>query len=192
MPAFTVAPLETVQNFSISFMGIEGKKVTRSIRVGATFTEAMLDALEDALGGLSNAGVYRVQGAGVKKEVAYSNVLVYDEAHSLGVDLIFTFQNDANLETRQFFLPAPDAALFSNGVVLKPADDPVQGTRILAAITALGNAFNTDGVAGDWLFVSGYLSTAKSEEKRYVPNAEGVAEPPAGTPADDPAETPEA
>jgi hypothetical protein len=190
MPAFTVTPLETVQNFSISFIGIEGERKTRSIKVGASFTETMLDNLENALGGISNAGVYRVQGAGVKKEVAIPTVLVYDEAHGINDDLIFTFQHDTTLETRQFFLPAPDAALFQNGVTLKPADDAVQGARILQAINALAAAFETDGVAGNWLYASGYLSTARASEKRTVPNAGSVEEPPTGTPADDPAENP--
>lgn len=193
MPSFPagVTVVETVQNPSMTYVWIDGSTKTKYLSdVPDTATIDDFAGLFTSSAGLSNAALIKYQGAGVKREIALANVALYDEAHGFGDELILTFQKEDTLDIKQWAIPAPDAALF-NGVTLKSPTDAVQGTRILATIDNFGDIYNQGLSAGEeWLFVSGYLSTAKSKEKRRVPPTATITEPPAGTPSDDPAETP--
>lgn len=195
MPSFPsgAAVRTTVSDISLTYLGIEGKQAIRRLTKmpASGVTVAMMDTLASASAGLSNAALLRYQGLGIKKEIAVNQVLVYDENHGMNEDLIVTFQKEDTLDTFDWRIPAPDAGLFYNGVILKSGDDAVQGARIVAmlnAVAAIVNVGLADGV--EWSYVSGYLSSATSQEKRVVPPVANIEEPPAGSPSDDPAETP--
>jgi hypothetical protein len=194
MPSFPggAVIVEGRQPISLTYIWIDGTKATRQINdVPDGVTEAMLDTLASSSAGLSNAGLIRYQGLGITKEIALNQVLIYDEAHGLSDDLIVTFQKEDTLDTWQWRIPAPDAALFNGGVTLKPGNDAVQGARIVAMLNGVAAVKNVGLVAGEqWEFVSGYLSTSKARERRAVPPVANVAEPPTGSPSDDPAENP--
>jgi hypothetical protein len=196
MPSFPggATIVEKRPDISLTYIWLDGTRATRHVPdIAAAVSEAQMDTLASASAGLSNAGLIRYQGVGVSKEIALNSVLIYDEAHSISDDLVVTFQKEDTLDTWQYRIPAPDAALFVGGITLKPGNDAVQGTRIVAMLNAVSAVRNVGLTSGEqWVFVSGYLSTAKAKERRAVPPVANIEEPPAGTPSDDPAETPEA
>lgn len=192
MPSFPggAVVVERVQPISLTYIWIDGTKANRRLTgIPSGATEAQMDTLASASAGLSNAGLIKYQGIGIEKEIALSEVLLYDDAHSISDDLVVSFQKEDTLATFEWRIPAPDAALFNGGIVLKPGDDAVQGTRIVAMLNAVAAIKNVGLSAGAlWVYVSGYLSTAKSREKRQLPPVANIQEPPAGSPSEGPGE----
>jgi hypothetical protein len=198
MPDFAGAtPVESLEDIVMSFVWDDGSKRTRRITNPPT-TVTLLEAEEcvERLSALSNAGLYKYKSNGTVREIALGSVTIYDESHSITTDLILFYQKQDTLDTREIRIPAPNAAFFSSGVVLK---DPIatgsggdaQENAINDALVALDAVINKGLVAGQlWSYQGGYLSTATPQERRKVPNASLVLEPPAGSPTEPPGEDP--
>lgn len=193
MPDFgAVTPVVTAQGVSWTMKGLEGEKARRSIsEIGTGVTDAEITAMAVAIGQVSNAGLWRYTGNGKTTEIPEASVTVYDDAHGMGTELILTFQRGTDLDVRQVRIVAPDAALFDNGVVLKAQSDAEQGTRITNLITTISTVMNKGATGADiYGFQSGYLDKARGAEKRVLPVAANIQEPPAGTPSEGPGDDP--
>lgn len=184
MPGFPVGAtvVSTVQDWSFSFIWVDGSKPVRRLTnlvTGVTTTQ--LDNMAAGIAALSNAGLLRYQGVGISKEIAINSVEISDEAHGIKQDLLLNFQKQNNLDTFQFRIPAPDAALFDGGIILKSLSDSEQGTRITTAINSILAPKNQGLTEGSlWEFTSGFLSTANSRERRVIPPNANITEPGVG------------
>jgi len=119
-------------------------------------------ALADAIGAVSNMGVYRVT-EGKVNDIRIADAVANDEAHSDPSNVLsMTFEND-NLEKIVIDIPAPDATLFAgDGVTLLDRTDATVGTLIGDLIDAAEQVINsTYAPANSFEYVRGVLRTRK-------------------------------
>lgn len=186
MPDFGTAPvIESLSQISASFIGASGRRTTTigSDYATADVTLAEVQAWAEALGQISNAGLYRYQGIGVRREIAVANALIADELHGIERSLVLVFQKGDTLETARFNVPAPDASLFVGRFQMRALDDVDQGARLTAAVTAYSNIINvaTPAAGTAWVLVNGFLDNAPKEVRQSF--SENYFEPAAGTPS---------
>lgn len=198
MPDFNgVTPIETADSPFATWIWVDGTKKTRRVtQIDATVVIAEIEEMFERMSAISNMGLLKYKGAGVVREIAVNSVTIFDEAHSASDDLILQYQKQDTLETREIRIPAPNAAFFSSGVVLKDpiatgAGGDAQENVINDLLVAIDAVINKTYVSGAlWGYNGGYLSSATPEERRKVPNAALVFEPLAGAPTEGPGEDP--
>jgi len=157
--------LHRQQKLSVGFVAANGLTYSTNIpgmggavdlTVGENFEVA------DALGALSNMGVYRVS-EGKENEIKIANAVANDETHGdPSMVLVMTFEND-NLEKVSIDVPAPDATLFApDGVTLKDRTDATVGAIIGRAIDAIEVVLNTSFAPNNsYQFTRGMLRSRK-------------------------------
>lgn len=152
MPAI-IAGNRDVKSVATSWVDVRGKKTTTIIAdVEAAATPAEALAVQNALGALSNAAIYKT--AYSEEQLAAINAsTAYDEAESsvtTGANLVF--QNTVTGAVKSVRVPAIGFAhVDSSGNFLKlPADDVPLQTAITALEALLG---------GSWQYVRGTVST---------------------------------
>jgi hypothetical protein len=119
-------------------------------------------AFADAVGAVSNMGVYRVT-EGKVNSIRIADAAALDEIHGNPANVLaMTYENN-NLEKIVVDIPAPDATLFENdGVTLKPRTDATVGTLIGDLIDATETLINNTFVpANSFEFTRGVLRTRK-------------------------------
>jgi hypothetical protein len=183
MPGFGGAtPIVTAQAFVAELVGYSGE--TRSTGIGrppTSVTKAQYVALANAIGEVSNMGLFRWQGGGDSQQIPIRLATAYDELHDENRTLIVTFQDANSTDQHTARIPAPDAGLFVGGVRL---NDPSEDTRIQTLVSAFTTVLNAGGA--NYGYASGYLDSATAAERRKRPMA---AEPASGTDAEFPGPT---
>lgn len=195
MPDFGSAPvIESIGDLRATFIGAAGSRTTTigSEYLKANVTKAELENWGARVGQLSNAGLVRLKGLGIVQEIAQANAIIADELHGIDRSLVLVFQKSDTLRVGRFKLPAPDASLFVGRYQMKALSDAIQGARLTLAVNAYLSIMNVDTppVGTAWQFVNGYLDNAPSALRAIYPDDNNYIEPPAGSPSDDPGETP--
>lgn len=193
MPDFnSESPIIKATVWTARLVGIDGSVKSTTLPYASTLaSEAQLDSWANAIGQCSNSGLYSYQGAGVSKSIGKADASVFDEQHGNGVRLILNFER--KLDNRVFSpgIPAPDAALFDGGVIAKiPDAGDTQGARIKTLVDAYLAAMNESVTVNEqWVYVNGFSSEARPEERRVIP-AGNITEPAAGSASEDPGDAP--
>lgn len=152
MPQIPVANVDSKAGV-ISWVGWDGRKTSSRLSgFGTGTTEAQVLAVVNAMGTISNAGIWKQEYKSVS-QASIPAVTTLDEAVSdidRGVNI--TYQNTVTLATKIFRLPAPHHDyLTPEGRFLKDRGLEADIDTLLTAIeTALG---------GSWVFVNAPLST---------------------------------
>lgn len=152
MPQIPVANNDS-KAATISWVGWDGRKASSRLSgFAVATTEAQVIAVVNAMGTISNAGIWKQEYKSVS-QAAIPAVTTFDEAVSdidRGVNI--TYQNTVSLATKIFRLPAPHHDyLTPEGRFLKDRALDVDIDTLLTAIeTALGTS---------WVFVNAPLST---------------------------------
>jgi hypothetical protein len=181
MPDFPLAittPRVETNSFNVNFIGVGGDKSSTGIEFDDLVSSAELTAWRTAIASLSNAGVFKTTGS-YHVEIPQYRAGPLDEAHSsVKEKLIMVFQN-ADLDIKEFGIPAPDASYFvGDGITaVTPDNTAATGTpaRLLATavyatrIILNNGAAATGGDVGTYEYVRGYRSRPGMRRPRFDP-----------------------
>lgn len=124
----------TGKQVSYHFIDSSGDKRTVSVRVGATATNAQIQALADALGDASNASLYEVSITNLYGVVPVTGDAVDASRPSAYSNIVLLYKNPAG-DSANLFIPAPIEAMFDAG-----SDNPNLGATELTAVDSAGMA----------------------------------------------------
>lgn len=181
MPNFPISVLPaTVKNYSASFIDTNGDTASISLTPPATVTDAELEAVTDAVAGVTNAGLVS-SVISTKTGIAPQKAVAFDEANnSVTEKAELVFQNNA-LVTRSVSIPAPDAQFLDGKTVLNTGD-------MAAAISAIELVLNGGaGGNGTFSYARGYkVSRSRATDRPNIkPNRQepGLLDAPSDAPA---------
>lgn len=181
MPDF--APIISVPRveknaFNTNFIGVGGDTSSTGIEFADSVTGAELAAWRTAIASLSNAGVYKTN-TNYSVEIPKYKAGPLDEAHSSVKEKIMLVFQNADLDVKEFGVPAPDASYFvGDGITaVTPDSSAAAGTpaRLMATAVAatriiLNNgAAATGGDVGTYQYVRGYRARPGMRRPRFDP-----------------------
>lgn len=165
MPDFQGAAPVEYNTYNVSVIAVGGDVSSVGIDFLDTVAPAELLAFRAAVGGISNAAVFKTNtGYILEKSKALSVPL--DEAHSsVKMKMKLVFQN-ADLDVKEIAVPAPDASYFvgDGRTVVTPSSAAAVGTpaRLMStyvqAIAAVLNGGAAADPGGTYQYVRGYRS----------------------------------
>lgn len=174
----TGAPRVQIRNFTMNFSCVGNDDASVQISdIGPDVAGAEIATMRAGLGALSNGAVYETTFS-EKLKVSKGRVNPLDEAHSsANMKLILVFE-DANLNTKEIGVPAPDASYFGlDGIsITTPDGAAAAGTpaRLLfdaiAGVIAVLNGGAAAATQGTWRFLRGY----RSAQSRKLPKPRGT------------------
>lgn len=167
-------PRTEVVDVQIKMIDHAGNRHSQNIGdVPEEATDGQARSLAEAIGIVSNAGVYEVNRTQVYK-ISPAKSRVYDDVYGeVGDILTLTFQNNSGI-LKRVQVPAPDRSFFVDGTQLKTDDPAIQD--IIDSAKAILNA----GTGGTYEFYRWTLSDGRGN--RYqAPVKPTVAEPTVGS-----------
>jgi hypothetical protein len=181
MPDFPLeltTPRIKKNSYNVNVIGVGGDTSSTGIEYADTVVGAELATWRANIMALSNAGVFKTTAV-LAVEIPKYRAGPLDEAHSsVKEKLILVFQN-AQLDIKEFGIPAPDASYFvGDGITaITPDSGATAGTpaRLLASAVASTRLILNNGAAatgddvGTYEYVRGYRSRPGMRRPRFDP-----------------------
>lgn len=177
MPDFQATPVPVESNsYTVNVIAVGGDTSSAGIDWADTVTPAELLAFRAAVGGISNAAVFKTT-TGFHVEISKGRAVPLDEAHSsVKTKMKLLFENDA-LDTKEIGIPAPDASYFAGDGrtaiqpnAAAPAGSPAKlmSTYIQAIAAVLNGGAAADPV-GTYRYIRGYRAGDGKGAPSYDP-----------------------
>jgi hypothetical protein len=183
MPDFYPTPVPVESNsYYVNVIGVGGDTSGTGIDWLDTVTGAELLAFRAAVGGISNAAIFKTT-TGFHVEISKGRAVPLDEAHSsVKMKMKLVFEND-ELDVKEIGIPAPDASYFTGDgrTVVSPNAAAAAGTpaklmsTYIQAIALVLNGGAAADPVGTYRYVRGYRSGDGRPAPGYDPTT--AAEP---------------
>ena len=194
MPDFQGAAPVEYNSYNVSLIAVGGDNSSVGIDFLDTVVPAELLAFRAAVGGISNAAVFKTSTSYFLEKAKNLSVPL-DEAHSsVKMKMKLVFQNNA-LDVKEIAIPAPDASYFvgDGRTVVSPNASAAAGTpaKLMSTYIQAIAAVLNGGAAGSgtYQYVRGYRSGDGKPAPAYDPT---IAAEPLSTTEPGPESNPEA